>query len=152
MIIGWVTPMRAHMTCHRDWFITYENLPPNKIEVILGNDHVLPVIGIGSIPVVLKNEMRFVLQRVLHVPDLRRNLFSLSEFAKKNCRVILEDSKAHIFGGDDRSVLLSTGVLIEKGLYQMDFSTDESVQLNATAIKSIDTWHQRLGHKNMSTV
>lgn len=143
------------MTCRREWFTEYEELPANQVEVVLGNDHVLSVAGIGSVSIVLANGMSFLLQKVLHVPELRPNLFSLSVVAKRKCRVVLEDNGLQIFGGHNKSELLASGLLIDRGLYKMDFETNVTVHTNATSVVKetlIDVWHQRLGHVNYSTI
>lgn len=142
------------MTGQREWFTTFEHLPPNSVEVILGDDHIIPATGIGLIKVKLSDGSSHVMQRVLYVPKLRRNLFSLSVVAKNGGKVILEDEFAMVYGGIDKSILLSTGTLVQKALYQMDFKTDSCTQLNSTTIKrsDIDLWHQRLGHTNFAHV
>ena len=73
----------SHMTPNRFWFLSYETLEKNHTEVILGDEHVLPAIGIGTVPIIASDGKRFALTRTLHVPGLKRNLFSIGEVTKK---------------------------------------------------------------------
>ena len=152
----------GHMTGHREWFSSYEPVSPSCIEVVLENNHVLSVVGVGDIPIVTANGRRFAMRRVLHVPDLRRNLFSLSEVAEKDYEVRMRGRDLSIYGGSDFNDLLLTGVLIAKGFYCMNFCTANraadgqvvSFSAMSTAAKpsSVNVWHHRLGHTNYSTV
>lgn len=60
-----------HMTGRRDWFTSFEELPPSAIEVILGDDHILPATGVGLIKVKQSDGSPNAMKRVLYVPNLR---------------------------------------------------------------------------------
>ena len=63
-----------HVTPHKEWFSRYEEVVGT---VTLGNSYACDIVGIGDIPMVLSNGMRFVIENVRHVPCLTRNLMSI---------------------------------------------------------------------------
>ena len=80
----------AHMSCQHKWFTMYRQLvPPQSITV--GNRTSIPVMGIGCICINLKldggHTATTVIHDVYHVPDLDRNLLSVSYLAEFNLEV-----------------------------------------------------------------
>ena len=73
---AWILDSGAslHVTPHREWFSRYEEIVGI---VTLGKFYVCDIVGIGDIPMVLSNGMRFVIENVHHVPCLTRNLISI---------------------------------------------------------------------------
>lgn len=143
-----------HMTCHRDWFEKYTELPPHKIEVVLGDNYTLDVHGVGSIRI--RSEQKcYRLKRVLFVPNLHRNLLSLGEMTKKKFEIRLFGRGLKVYRGESGTELVMTGNLIAKGLYQMNFTVDIHVPANIVHSKdggSLEVWHQRFGHTNFATI
>ena len=65
-----------HMTTpHGDWFCEYEMY--NGGDVSLGDDSTTKIIGCGRVKFLLKDGRIKTLNRVLHIPDLDRNLISI---------------------------------------------------------------------------
>ena len=74
-----------HMTEHRDWFSTFRPIATGTWSVTVADDRDLWVQGVGDINItrlVDGVQKKGVLQKVLFIPDLRRNLFSIG-FASK---------------------------------------------------------------------
>lgn len=74
-----------HMTEHIDWFTTFKLIPSNTWSVIVADDKNLWVQGIGDINItrtVDGIQKKGVLQKVLFIPELRRNLFSIGLASK----------------------------------------------------------------------
>ena len=74
---------RMHMSPKRNWFSTYTPLPPGRVEVGLGDDHPLQADGIGTIKIDSSQGENLKLMRVLHVPRMKHNLFSLGEVTRR---------------------------------------------------------------------
>ena len=74
-----------HMTEHREWFSTFKPIPSGTWSVTVADDRDLWVRGIGDIRLtrtidgVQKNG---ILHKVMFIPDLRRNLFSIGLTSK----------------------------------------------------------------------
>lgn len=74
-----------HMTEHRHWFTTFKPIPPGTWSVTVADDRNLWVQGIGDILITRTVDgihKKGVLQKVLYIPELRRNLFSIGLASK----------------------------------------------------------------------
>ncbi|KAI3718292.1 hypothetical protein L6452_19156 [Arctium lappa] len=67
-----------HMCRNRSWFHTYEQVSEGI--VMMGNNVTCPIIGQGTIRIRMHDGVTRTLGNVKHVPELRRNLISLSSF------------------------------------------------------------------------
>ncbi|KAG8473125.1 hypothetical protein CXB51_035068 [Gossypium anomalum] len=70
-----------HMSPYRDWFTTYETV--SKGVVLMGNNALCKIIGVGTIKVYMFDGVVRTLSDVRHVPELKRNLISLSTLDSK---------------------------------------------------------------------
>ena len=77
-----------HMTPNWDWFSTYEAM--HKGEVLMGNNASCKVAGIGTICIKMFDGVVRTLGDVRHVPDLKRNLISLSTLDTKGYKYTSE--------------------------------------------------------------
>ena len=134
-----------HMTPNRDWFSTYESVP--KGAVLMGNNASCKVAGIGTVRIKMFDGVVRTLGDVRHVPDLKRNLISLSTL----------DSKGYKYTGEGGVLKIGKGALVMmKGqqrsarLYVLQGSTVTGDAAVATRSLSEDDviklWHMRLGH------
>ena len=89
-----------HMTPNRDWFSTYE--PMHKGAVLLGNNASCKVAGIGTVRIKMFNGVVRTLGDVRYVPDLKRNLISLSTL----------DAKWYKYTGEGGVLKISKGALV----------------------------------------
>ena len=77
-----------HMTPNWDWFFTYE--PMHKGAVLMVNNASCKVAGIKIIRIRMFNGVVRTLGDIRHVPDLKRNLISLSTLETKGYKYTSE--------------------------------------------------------------
>ncbi|KAG8491630.1 hypothetical protein CXB51_014990 [Gossypium anomalum] len=70
-----------HMSPNRDWFITYETV--SKGVVLMGNNASCKIADVGTIKVKMFDGVVRTLSDVRHVPELKKNLISLSTLDSK---------------------------------------------------------------------
>ncbi|KAE9035822.1 hypothetical protein PR002_g7374 [Phytophthora rubi] len=89
---------------------------------------------------------QFVLNDVLYVPGLQRNLISLSKASQAGIGTVFNNGSCVLSRGDSRLVASR----ISSGLYVLTTKAVEAAAYQAAAgVDSIDLWHQRLGHLNI---
>jgi hypothetical protein len=74
-----------HMTEHREWFSTFKAIPQGSWSVAVADDRNIWVKGIGDINItrtVNGVEKKGVLRKVMFIPELRRNFFSIGVASK----------------------------------------------------------------------
>lgn len=89
-----------HMCPNRDWFATYE--PVEGGTVLMGDNSSCKVAGIGSIQIKMFDGIVRTLTDVRHIPDLKRNLISLSTL----------DGKGYKYSGEGGVLNVSKGSLV----------------------------------------
>ena len=88
-VLDWIIDLgaSAHMSSQHKWFTTYRPLVPPE-SVTIGNGESIPAIGIGCVSINLKlgdnRTVTTVIRDVYYVPDLDRNLLSVSYLAEFN--------------------------------------------------------------------
>ncbi|KAG8498267.1 hypothetical protein CXB51_007036 [Gossypium anomalum] len=133
------------MSPNRDWFTTYETVP--EVVVLMGNNVSCKIAGVGTIKVKIFDGVVRTLSDVQHVPELKRNLISLSTL----------DSKGYIYTTESGVLKISKGsFVVMKGqrktakLYVLQGSTvtaDAAVTSSSLSDHDITKfWHMRLGH------
>ncbi|GJS41666.1 retrovirus-related pol polyprotein from transposon TNT 1-94 [Tanacetum coccineum] len=132
-----------HMIPHRSWFTTYESF--NGGNVYMGNHSICPVIGKGNIQVKMHDGVVRTITGVRHVPDLKRNLISLSTLEANGCKYSGEGGVMKIFKG----ALVLMKAIQSGGLYVLQGTVVYGTAGVATSKASLDDsklWHYRLGH------
>ncbi|KAG8501848.1 hypothetical protein CXB51_004653 [Gossypium anomalum] len=109
-----------HMSPNRDWFTTYETVSEGV--VLMGNNASCKIAGLGTIKVKMFDGVVRTLSDVRYVPELKRNLISLSTLDSKGYRYTAESGGSTVTG--DAAVASSS------------LSDDDITKL----------WHMRLGH------
>ena len=106
----------------------------------LADGSTLDVVGMGDVQILLPNGSIWLLEKVRHIPDLRRNLISVGQL----------DVEGHaiLFVGGTWKVIKGARVLArgkKTGTLYMTSSPRDTITV---ADASIDTslWHRRLGH------
>ncbi|KAG8477584.1 hypothetical protein CXB51_031066 [Gossypium anomalum] len=107
-----------HMSPNRDWFTTYEIVSEDV--VLMGNNALCKIAGVGRIKVKMFDGVVRTLSDVRHVPELKRNLISLSTL----------DSKRYRYTAESRVLKIS------KAVASSSLSDDDITKI----------WHMRLGH------
>ncbi|KAG8482631.1 hypothetical protein CXB51_024131 [Gossypium anomalum] len=108
------------MSPNRDWFTTYEIVTEGVI--LMGNNTLCKIIGVGTIKVKMFDGVVRTLSDIRHVPELKRNLISLSTL----------DSKGYKYTAESRGSTVTGDVVVA------------SSSLSDNDITKI--WHMRLGH------
>ncbi|PON40738.1 hypothetical protein TorRG33x02_339640, partial [Trema orientale] len=89
-----------HMCPNKDWFSTYETV--SKGIVLMGNNAPYKVASIGTVKIKMFDGVIRTLGGVRHVPDLKRNLISLSTL----------DSKGYKYTSEGGVLKVSKGALV----------------------------------------
>ncbi|KAG6424147.1 hypothetical protein SASPL_114560 [Salvia splendens] len=121
-------------------------LPIDRDNITLANIVVCKVVGIGSIRIRTHDRVLCTLNDVRHVPQMKKNLISLSTFDSKGFSFKGEDGVMHIMKGS-KVVLtaLKRGTLyILKGSIVTGSADTASSEIPTESITKL--WHMRLGH------
>nr|GEZ39819.1 retrovirus-related Pol polyprotein from transposon TNT 1-94 [Tanacetum cinerariifolium] len=132
-----------HTIPHRSWFTTYESF--NGGNVYMRNHSICPVIGKGNIQVKMHEGVVRTITGVRHVPDLKRNLISLSTLEANRCTYSGEGGVMKIF----KRALVLMKAIQSGGLYVLQGTLVYSTARVATSKASLDDsklWHYHLGH------
>ncbi|KAG8501441.1 hypothetical protein CXB51_003771 [Gossypium anomalum] len=134
-----------HMSPNRDWFITYETVSEGV--VLMGNNASCKIAGVGTIKVKMFDGVVRTLSDVRYVPELKRNLISLSTLDSKGYRYTAESGVLKISKG---SLVVMKGQRKTAKLYVLQGSTvtgDAAVASSSLSDDDITKlWHMRLGH------
>ena len=68
-----------------------------NLEIVLGDNMKYPVKGVGNVSLKLNQGNTIHLQDVLYVPNLKKNLVSISKMENKGYKVTFSDGKVHIW-------------------------------------------------------
>lgn len=147
----WITDSGAsrHITHRREWFQDYR-LTKNRDVISLGDNKECEIVGEGTILIkkYVNGEWQTSrIENVLHVPKIKKNLFSVGVCTSKGFDVI--------FKGDWVKMRLNNmdvalGVKQHNEIYRMLFKVvtkHEVIEANASTA-CLQVWHERLGHVN----
>ncbi|KAG8480291.1 hypothetical protein CXB51_024793 [Gossypium anomalum] len=133
-----------HMCPNREWFSTYSSVEGGVVR--MGNDSSSKVIGIGTVKIKMHDGMIKTLSDVRYVPDLRKNLISLSILDLKGCKINIESSGIKVSRG---ALVLLKGKRISS-LYILEGSTvtgEIRRPSSVTELKSTSLEPRQLGHR-----
>ena len=143
-----------HMTSDRKWFTRYEEFK-NVTPIELGNNALINAEGKGTIEMDLTvndNAIKGLLTDVLYVPEIRKNLFSIGKAISQNLELTFQQNEATFFS---KGLPIMT-VTKRNTLYYINGTVAAPHQANAAASsasnKSIQLWHQRLGHVGIDSL
>nr|KYP45581.1 hypothetical protein KK1_032885 [Cajanus cajan] len=125
-------------------------------KVVVGNGNFLSIHNTGNFK--LKNpsnNISFTLNKLLHVPDITKNILSVAKFAKENSCFFEFYSTNYFVKSQGSRKLLLQGKL-KDGLYafenlQIVHSNNDfpiSALYSSTTSISLQIWHSRLGQQN----
>lgn len=123
----------VHMTYRREFFCEYNNYDENS-SVKLGNKEQVKVCGKGSVLIRRKvnNQWEYgILEDVLYVPELRRNLFSEGVAARRGYVILKKNERASII---KNNVTVMSANLKENNLYELEIRT--VIQENCNIMQS----------------
>ena len=109
-------------------------------KVYLANGEALDVVGMGDVRIILPNGSICLLQKVRHIPDLRRNLIYV--------RQLKDERHAILFVGGTWKVTKGAMVLAHGRKTGTLYMTSSPRNTIAIAKANIDAslWHRKLGH------
>jgi len=123
----------------------------DKIRV--GNGSGLSITHKGSATLSI-SRTQFLLQNLLLVPDICKNLLSVSKFSRDN-NVFFEFHSTHFLIKDCHTQSLLHQGPLKDGLYQLQHPnlSSQSIKHALLGVRtSANTWHGRLGHPALRTV
>ncbi|RVW18807.1 Retrovirus-related Pol polyprotein from transposon TNT 1-94 [Vitis vinifera] len=136
----WVLDSGAsfHTTPHREIIQNY--IAGDFGKVYLADGSALDVVGLGDVRISLPNGSVWLLEKVRHIPDLRRNLISVGQLD--------DEGHAILFVGGTWKVTKGARVLARGKKTGTLYMTSCPRDTIAVADASTDTslWHRRLGH------
>ncbi|GFU43372.1 retrovirus-related Pol polyprotein from transposon TNT 1-94 [Nephila pilipes] len=148
----------AHMTKHKNYFVDLTKFISPKL-VYVGNSDAIMASGHGTVNIEIRINNKWEIQHLTelwYVPDISRNLFSISQTLKKGFKFqaskedysILRDDRVHMKG-----VRTVNGIyaLEMRGIYAPYPEVSAEVCV-ASADQSLQLWHDRLCHQNKAHV
>lgn len=116
--------------------------------MVLSNDVECKIEGEGSINLEAFVDGRWnhvLIERVLYVPEIKKNLLSMGACARKGCFIGIDDEHVTLSLKDE---VVMTGVNQGNAIYRMlvrVVTPKESTEINVSSA-DLKTWHERLGH------
>ena len=146
----------SHMTHDKGNIIEYENYDENNKEatnVFLGDNTLIPAEGEGKVQLLTADgdgrETCLLLEKVLHVPQLAKNLLSVPALTQTGAKVLFDKEKCHIIKEDEKHTI---GRVKDGKLYKVNspipIRNNEFANVSKEEKLSRETWHRRLGHLN----
>lgn len=152
-----------HVCRRRDWFTTFREIDSEVINTAADPDKqdgtILRAKGIGDIflkTFVANTERRIVLQDVYYVPNVRKNLMSVSQIERKGKELLIKDGKVKIRRAKTKEVICEA--YRQNGLYMLKVEIDRNVpesvvkEINVLKIDDVELWHRRFCHVNDNTI
>eukprot|EP00253_Pinus_taeda_P026306 PITA_26306 len=130
-----------HFTGYKE---VLSNLVEKKtnLEIILGDNATYPMKGIGIVTLHLNQGQTIHLQEVLYVPDLKKNLVSISTMEDKGFQIAVIDGKVRIWQRNPKDAF--TLALRVEGLWQVEGSPLGALTCDVSLQSEL--WHQRFTH------
>lgn len=151
----WIdTGATRHICSDRGSFSTYSPISGKKL--FMGNDATSDVKGAGKVVLKLTSGKELVLNEVMHVPDIRKNLVSGPQLVKKGFKITFV---ANGFVVTKNGVLVGRGYMCD-GLFKMNvmtvlrsFESNDEINKHSTYLSEFSNlWHNRLGHVNYNAI
>ena len=119
-----------------------EHESPHKVK--LGDDYQYPIKGSGVASYKLDSGNSLKMKDVLHVPELKKNLLSISALDAKGMRVAFVDGQVLLWHKGKRINDATVVGEQERGLYRLKGQLEQA--LVHEEIEPSEIWHQRLTH------
>ena len=145
------TGATRHVCSDKSMFSSYT--PIKGRNLLMDNSATSQIEGIGRVIVKMTYGKELLLNDILHVPDIRKNLVSGSLLSKYGFRMVFESDKFILTKG---GIFLGGGYL-NNGLFKMNVMiVHRNLEKNkdASSIYMVDSsylWHDRLGHVNFNS-
>ena len=113
-----------------------------NLEIALGDNSKYLVKGVGNVTLQLNQGNTIHLQDVLYVPDLKKNLVSISAMEDKGYKVAFSDGKVRVWKKNFKDAF-TLGFRVDS-LYQVGGSLLDVMSCD-TSLQS-ELWHRRFAH------
>ena len=130
-----------HMCANKEWFDTYEEKRCG--EVLMGDDSPCKIQGIGSVKIRMHDGIVRVLDKVRHVPKLKKNLISLGTLDKAGYKYCSEGGILKVIKG---LLVMMRGDIQPNTLYKLRGTTIVGGAAVSVEKDETELWHCRLGH------
>ena len=140
-----------HISCRREWF--QEFIPCRDEFVHLGDDTKVNIEGRGKILIkrLVENEwLDGVINDVLYVPSLKKNLLSAGVCTSNGLLIALDRNCANILSKD--KILLAKGIKQQNNLFKMLIIPSVKYEVNFVSAAPLKLWHERMGHINCDRI
>lgn len=152
-----------HVCKHREWFAKYKPITSKIIYSADSNSSdTLKAIGVGDIDIqtyIGNRKLNLTLINVYHVPNIRRNLLSVSQIEKKRKRLMIDNGKLKIQNKESRMIvgeaLCKDGLYIVKARVLKSANNLNQRETNVAYTSNLsdsERWHQRFCHINMKNI
>ncbi len=146
-----------HMSDQKDWLLNFVTVPDGSWTVNGIGSNSCIVKGYGDVHVwaeVDGNRMPVVIMKVLYVPGLGTNLFSIAAVTDLGWTVTFVDTQVHI--ASDQNTIIMVGERVGRNLYFLAIQPRQqgdqrSFAMTSSISPAISTWHRRLAHLNHNT-
>ncbi|KAK8934594.1 hypothetical protein KSP39_PZI014788 [Platanthera zijinensis] len=140
----------SHMVNNRDYFLSLDETC--KSEVMIGDGKKLRIEGKGTAAVITTDGAQKLIKEVHFVPSLSQNLLSVGQLMRRGHSVVFNDNTCSIYQAGTNS-LIGTAKLNSSNIFSLELQPYKSTILACTQdTKSVQLWHHRLGHLNMSSL
>lgn len=139
-----------HMCKSESSFSNYQTLSMSK-EVMIGDGSTIKAIGTGDIQLEAYDGEAWVptiLQKALHVPELKVNLFSVSAALDKNYEMLSTSNECKFI----REKAVHAIAKREHKMYVMMFKPKEEAAMVGQTRLGIEKWHTKMAHQNSAQV
>lgn len=141
-----------HMSHAKEVFSNYKSLEEEK-HIKIGDGSIIKAVGIGTVKVLAFNGELWIpseINNVLHVPNLKANLFSAGSAIDKGYIMISMNSECKFKRKTDNKVV---AIAKREGkLYKMQFKEEELLLNMAKKKETLREWHEKLAHQNYRQV
>ncbi|KAK3038368.1 hypothetical protein RJ639_030268 [Escallonia herrerae] len=142
----WLVDSGASIHCppHRDCFSNYVHGDYGHVTV--GNGYRCSIVGKGKVEIKLSNGGTLVLKDVRHIPELQKNLISVSGLDREGYFVAFGEKQWKVTKG---SMVVARGERVGT-LYTLSGTYNHSISLAFIENQRTTLWHHRLGHLSES--
>ncbi|KAK2990879.1 hypothetical protein RJ640_007600 [Escallonia rubra] len=133
-----------HCTPHRDCFSDYVHGDYGHVTV--GNGYQCRIVGKGKVEIKLSNGGTLILNDVRHIPELQKNLISVSGLDREGYFVAFGEKQWKVTKG---SMVVARGEIV-RTLYTLLGTYNHSISLASTENLRTTLWHHMLGYLSES--
>nr|CAH0098495.1 unnamed protein product [Daphnia galeata] len=156
-ILDWFADSGAtqHMKNQKALLKNYKPISPGSWTVSGIGETSLDVYGVGDAEVTVNvngEDRVIIIHKILHVPRLGTNLFSIGTATENGMEAVFIDNQVFFFRNGKVEI---TGKRARRTLYHLNIRShinERDAAYSATKGTSMAVWHQRLAHVNTKTI